>query len=117
MDGNNVLEDLADGEQKSCGDEINHWAHLTQDAEHQNSLEDEEEEQEDEWRKLIEGVESDAPVFGIVEGRAPVTGPVECSVKSDVACADKERQSTSHYQGQRSNGPIVQQLKANGGIH
>jgi len=57
VDAHNIVEDLADGEEKRRAEEVDHWLSLSQNSNDENGFQDEECEEEDQGCELIEDVE------------------------------------------------------------
>lgn len=131
-----VLEDLANGEEKTGSGEVywknvsefskdrvgslmqpTHWANFAEHAENQDSLQDEEDHNEDKWHELVQSVKCICPVGRARDGVLPVVGESKSSIKRNVASADKECSCGAENEADGGNGSVVEYLIANHGIH
>ena len=136
MDADHVLEDLADGEEKSGSTKVHwivvskhpwksieafvrptHWSDFAEHSKNQHSFQDEEYHNEDERHELVKGVKSVCPVVRVRHGVLPVVGESEASVKRNVASADKECSCRAKDKANGGNGAIVEYLVADHSVH
>ena len=96
---------------------LTHWANFAEYAENQHSFQDEEDDNKDEWHKLVQGVESVCPVGRARDGILPVVGESKSSVERNVAGADEERSCRTEDQANGRNSTVVEYLVADHGVH
>ncbi len=107
-----VVEDLAQGEQDGGSDEVDHGPRLSEDPQDEDGLEDEEDDEEDEGGELVQDVEGDVAVRGGYVGRVPVVCPPETGVEGDVAGADEQGGGRDENEPQGDGRPVVEYLVA-----
>ncbi|KUI67457.1 hypothetical protein VM1G_11497 [Cytospora mali] len=93
-----VVEDLAQGEEDGGQGQVDHGPGLTQYPQHQNGLEDVEDDEEDERRKLVQHVQGNIPVLGAVVARCELLRPTIACVEGDITSSDEKDRCRGHYQ-------------------
>lgn len=117
MSADDVLEDLANGEEENCCAEVNHWPLLTENSEHKDGLQDDKYEEEDEWCELVEHIEGDVSMVISIPNRClELVCPSKCGVESNVASAYSECESGDKDEAKRFCGSIINELIADHGV-
>ena len=113
MSADDVLEDLADGEEENCCPEVKHWPLLTENSEHKDGLQDDKYEEEDEWCELVEHIEGDVSMVISVPNRSlELVCPSKRGIESNVASAYSECESGDKDEAKRFRGSIINELIA-----
>lgn len=107
MDRDNVLENLADGEQQSGNDEIAHGFLFAEDAQDEDGFADEEKDETDEGEELIEDVEANCAI-GRVMCRIEDVSISEADVEGDVAGSDRDGRGGTKQQRQTYGCAIIE---------
>lgn len=117
MGTDDILEDLADGEEENCCAEVKHWSLLTENSEHKDGLQDDKYEEEDKWCELVEDIEGDVSVvLGVLNRSLELVCPSKRGVESNVASAYSERESGDKNEAKRFCGSIINELVADHSI-
>lgn len=94
---------------------LTHGLSLAKDAQDQEGFEQEEDNNEKQRYKLVEGIESICLVWWI-QSRVPVAGPVQSSVEGNVAGADKDDDGRDQEQTNGYRSAVVEELVADGAV-
>lgn len=104
-----VLEDLANSEEECSPAEVEHWLSLAKNAENKVCLEDKEDDQEEQWCKLIEDIETDVAIR-CRQAAIEVSGPAEAGVESNKACSDSENEGRGDNDADRLWCSVIDEL-------
>ncbi|KAL9110954.1 MAG: hypothetical protein Q9227_004569 [Pyrenula ochraceoflavens] len=115
MGAGDKIKDLAYGEKKHGGCEIEHGFSFTKYAKDEDGFKNEEEEEADEGKEEVDGIEGVVAVVSPVAA-IPEACPRKASIKRDVADADENSGSAAKNQAKADSGSIIEELETHKGI-
>ncbi len=115
MRADDILKNLADGEQEDGSRKVDHWLLLAEDSEDKNGLQYDKNEEEQQWRKLIENIEADVSVVA-GPARIEMSGPGVTSIERNVSSANGEGERGNEDEPDGLCSAIINELITDHGI-